>query len=526
MLVTSIIIVALSSTIYKYFIYGPKKFQRDKAKPEISNNYFNVANQSLIYKLIIFNGDGIKSDMVTSAIIAINNIPIFSQNDFNRNTIYLEKDVKLLSKNTISVKINGKPNSYISLKITAILNDESVLVNSQGGEFAFSNGIILNIPPDAVENETIIEISDIDCNDVNVVLNQTNFRPYKRRCIGGFSGKPDGLIFKKPVSAIVPVKQLMPFEIPLLIKKDLSSSLNNISDTDLIYNGLANNVEIRNINHFSEFNFIGYLLSEYYNWQDERCKNCPAGSLVSCELLDPKQPACCLLIPSEREICASNCDCCREKLIIVKCSELDFSSGECQILSSRVTVEFPDCEGPSETYSISEIGSECPQNMTYEINITPPQEPFMVGEQEQLAATITGKSADGQLIIQPTEFYPIWDSSNRGIVDVNSDGLIRGIGVGSALIIASGSEGSDIARKEISVNVTINCNEIIEPAYGENWTGITALDPSTGIRTLIASHPGAIDIDGLDSVCDNNGTIHVVYTLEGAVSCHWNMVCL
>jgi len=336
-------------------------------------------------------------------------------------------------------------------------SEQTQVVGPEGGTFKFPNGVVLDIPEGAVTEKTTITVKDVPCGKADPILSARQFASHDKRCIGGFSAEPDGLVFNTPIKATVPVLPLNPGEIPVQIQVDLDARKYWIAETDLVHREIQDTVEIT-IQHFSD-----YWLAVLQEHIDEVCGNCATWDdpafIPICENLDLLQPNCCLLRPAERNKCAKNCDCCREKEMIIKASGVDFSHGDCQILGDDVEVTFPYCpHSPTESYAMAETSAGCPEDMNFEITVQPPSLTLSGCQEANLTATITGKSKDGKTtFFTDSPLNPFWESSNPQVASISQDGTIRGISKGTATVQALVSKDSPIPPGEVQVTVTSNC---------------------------------------------------------------------
>jgi hypothetical protein len=113
-------------------------------------------------------------EKVSSSIIKINGIDIFSQDDFNRNFSYLEREIQLIEgQNSISVEVRGKPGGAITIDIVqSVKANAAAIIGTDGGTIevldqeSLMYGVKVEIPQGAVSSETLITISDgTDTND-------------------------------------------------------------------------------------------------------------------------------------------------------------------------------------------------------------------------------------------------------------------------------------------------------------------------------------------------------------------------
>ena len=121
-------------------VFGPRKFARDKGKPEVEKVRFSVAKGGEDYAFRLVNGDGDKGrdknrnwdkdrdrdrdgdSQVSSASITLNGVEVIGPSDFQRHEKVIERKVTLQKSNFLSVLLEGKPGSFITVKITGTAN--------------------------------------------------------------------------------------------------------------------------------------------------------------------------------------------------------------------------------------------------------------------------------------------------------------------------------------------------------------------------------------------------------------------
>ncbi len=266
----------------------------------------------------------------------------------------------------------------------------SLEVGPEGGTLIFGNGVKLEIPPGAVSETTTISISDLVADEITEMLSDPSMTStHTKRFLGGFSAKPEGLVFAVPIHAWVPISPLDLYETPVQIELLMSEQRYRYASSQLEYSGDEAMIKIE-ISHFSDEAFAGLTGAQI----DALCRACGESFLKGCEELDPLQSACCLIYPDDRAKCpiAANCECCREKRIEVESIGVDFalkSSVECQVLGSDIKVTFLDCEGsPTEKDSMSETSCK---DLELEIKVEPAETTLCPCEEKQFKATVTGK---------------------------------------------------------------------------------------------------------------------------------------
>jgi len=199
-------------------------------------------------------------------------------------------------------------------------------ISPDGGEYIFSDGIKLSVPPGAVSVDTEIEIRKVNDNEVAQIFGQRGVP--MDRLLACVEGKPDGLTFDQPVKLMVPV-DLESGEIPLIHEINLRDGAYSPLMTESVGDPEADTLEIT-INHFSS---------------------------ISAEVLEELKD----LFPE----CAI--DPCRCERIEVEQSDKDniCDTGECQITESRISVKFLDCPGqPVEESFLREVSAGCSPKMT------------------------------------------------------------------------------------------------------------------------------------------------------------------
>ena len=102
----------------------------------------------------------------------------------------------------------------------------SMAVGPEGGTL-HSGRRCLSVPLLAVHEQTVISIKDLPANQVNAILSNPALSSTRtKRFLGGFSAEPSGLVFDAPVTAVVPVSALNPYETPVQI--EVSETSNDI----------------------------------------------------------------------------------------------------------------------------------------------------------------------------------------------------------------------------------------------------------------------------------------------------------
>ena len=418
----------------------------------------------------------------------------------------------------------------------------SLEVGPEGGTLIFGNGVKLQIPPGAVSETTTISISDLPADQITEMLsNPSMTSTHTKRFLGGFSAKPEGLVFAVPIQAWVPISPLDLYETPVQIELLMSEQRYRYASSQLEYSGDEAMIKIE-ISHFSGEAFAGLTGAQI----DALCRACGNSFLSGCEELDPLQSASCLIYPKDRAKCpiAKDCECCREKMIRVESIGVDLAFKgpvECQVLGSDLKVTFLDClDSPTETDSMSETSCK---DLELEITVIPAEMTLSIGEEKQFKATVTGKRK-GVTIFQDVSIDPIWTSDHPEIVEIDQSGKVIGKAISSAPVTIRAKVSASSSVKEGTAQVTVNCehctlevhpssktlavggttalearlldvlrNPVAIPASSVTWTSsssIVSVNPAIGLQTTVTGNgPGSATITATYTVDGVSGTANV-----------------
>jgi hypothetical protein len=95
--------------------FGPKQYVCEKGKPQFVTDTF-PADRGRGW-LIVENGDGRGHDAALSAIIFLNGKKVFGSWAFSHHDNHHKARVYLRESNTISVKVRGRPGSYLTIRV-------------------------------------------------------------------------------------------------------------------------------------------------------------------------------------------------------------------------------------------------------------------------------------------------------------------------------------------------------------------------------------------------------------------------
>ena len=96
--------------------FGPQKYVRLEGPPSVASTTFTVTDPTTTFTMQI------DSKGVSSAIVILNGVQIFKENEFNANVTLLTKAVKLKATNQLSVEMRGKPGESFTIQIIGVDN--------------------------------------------------------------------------------------------------------------------------------------------------------------------------------------------------------------------------------------------------------------------------------------------------------------------------------------------------------------------------------------------------------------------
>ena len=96
--------------------FGPQNYVRIEGAPSVASTTFTVTDPTTTFTMQI------DSKGVSSAIVILNGIQVFTEKDFNANVTLLTRAVKLQATNQLSVEMRGKPGESFSIQIIGVDN--------------------------------------------------------------------------------------------------------------------------------------------------------------------------------------------------------------------------------------------------------------------------------------------------------------------------------------------------------------------------------------------------------------------
>ena len=131
--------------VQKGLSFGPSELSRSECGPPHGKT-FNFSAVPGTATLVIENVCEIFS--VSAGKIWLNGVEIVSPNEFQKDILRIEKDVTLLSENSLKVKLESKPGSYIVLSIFSFFSKQTSYIlgsygaDKEGGGTGFNADIV------------------------------------------------------------------------------------------------------------------------------------------------------------------------------------------------------------------------------------------------------------------------------------------------------------------------------------------------------------------------------------------------
>jgi hypothetical protein len=412
-------------------------------------------------------------------------------------------------------------------------------ITPKGGTFEFLNGVVLEVPAGAVDAPVRIAVSDLPAAQVDSILSFHTRAVTGKRFAGGFSVTPD-VEFNVPITAILPVSDLEPYEYLMQIEVELEDGKYWIEETALEYRPDTQDVSME-VSHFSKF---GAAAIEGFDHQtidgisadpdlnndfslglaamegldgatlDGICTDPDLNNNEICEALDPLQPRACLLKREERP---PGTDCCREGSFYVRSQALDFAvnrgSKFCEMLAAAVEVTFHECQAedggvPTEVSDLCVLSVNCPEDefLGAEVTIAPPNTTCLLkGDTLTLQASVVDEDGN-DLSSNAVQ----WRSADRGIATIGPTGIVTAQGTGTAILEARYlrycKDFSDTTQVSISdLNGPWNVTEVADERdcdEGVNTYHATVLIAQSGGQVNVQG--GGLSITGTRSGCSMN----------------------
>lgn len=129
-------------------IFGPVTVLRAEGKPiEVTYSFSKLPGFEAPFSLVVVNGDSDGYKRISSASFRLNGKVVLSSSNFNQKVGTITKTVELIENNTLTVKLQSKPGSFLKVSVIGqkieqpeqVLDLSSVTVGPGGGSGTLEN---------------------------------------------------------------------------------------------------------------------------------------------------------------------------------------------------------------------------------------------------------------------------------------------------------------------------------------------------------------------------------------------------
>lgn len=136
-----ILAVSPSASAMEVTRFGPKKYVCEKGTPQVFTDTFSADRDR--GWLIVENGDTRGHHRVSGAVITLNGKKVFGPWAFNHHDRRHKSHVHLRENNTVSVKVHGRPGSYLTIWVMQDAPIELTITSPENG--ATVSGLFLRV---------------------------------------------------------------------------------------------------------------------------------------------------------------------------------------------------------------------------------------------------------------------------------------------------------------------------------------------------------------------------------------------
>jgi len=101
-------------------VFGPERFTREKGKPTIISKEFIIENYEHFkdtFLIVIENGDENGDSRVSSAVVTVNDIEVFSPNNFGNRIGFLAQAITPKQNLKVTIELRGTPGEFFTISI-------------------------------------------------------------------------------------------------------------------------------------------------------------------------------------------------------------------------------------------------------------------------------------------------------------------------------------------------------------------------------------------------------------------------
>lgn len=319
---------------------------------------------------------------------------------------------------------DGVLSPTVDITLVERLGRWDVAVDTNGGQVALPNGVVLDIPAGAVAAPTTLAFGDIPCQQVDALFAATALNTHDNRCLGAFAGEPTGFAFDLPVNVSLPIAQRTADEFGLWLSSVPGRRDYTLAATDLTLRGDVGTVEA------TLSDLAIYALAGATNI------NPPAARTAG-----PLDPCC----SQDNAVADPNC-CCTTFRVVSAAGDSFSTDCDCQLLGFELEIEFPNCPGSPVFFDSEAHASEnCPTDL--QAGITSDSLNMWKCETRSLQVDLTGTNQDGASCSLPLPV--LWSTGDSAIATVQETGpntaQLTGEGAGTTSVTATSLVGSQFS---------------------------------------------------------------------------------
>ncbi|HKR11221.1 MAG TPA: PKD domain-containing protein [Pyrinomonadaceae bacterium] len=161
-------------------LFGPRRFDRTTGQPNQYVEQFSLpAGTTEPFTLHIQNGSIDGTNRVSSAVVKVNGVSLFTQNDFNQNVASLERTITLNAQNQLDVRLASGPGSYLIINITGTIPATDTTaplleVTNPTNNFTTTDNQITVGGTASDPNQGASGVANVYVNDVEAAYNSSN----------------------------------------------------------------------------------------------------------------------------------------------------------------------------------------------------------------------------------------------------------------------------------------------------------------------------------------------------------------